>query len=231
MVEREGLLEALGGLLARGEQRPGVVGEHVDVLVALARLHRERPHLGHQHQVGDVLVDRRAAAVRPRLPRELPHALGIATHERDLDAVARELDRGGAADTARGSGEQDECHRVGLYRACHSLRGLHSLRCPRLRYRQADRPRTWQPRSNTLRAVTAVFRRLSRYRHLLHPALGGAVDARIRRPREEKVRRLGELCRVPVVHRRRIKPYAGVFDALRTVIHKHHACGQRCIHT
>ncbi len=48
MVEREGLLQALRGLLARGEQRPRVVGKHVDVLVVLADLLGQHPDVGHQ---------------------------------------------------------------------------------------------------------------------------------------------------------------------------------------
>ena len=110
VIQREGLLEALGGHLARGEQRPGVVREHVDLPVAPAHLLGERAHLGHQHQVGDVLVDRRAAAGRAGLHRDRLHALGVATDERELGAVAGELDRGGAADAAGGAGEQDERH-------------------------------------------------------------------------------------------------------------------------
>jgi len=43
MVQREGLLEALRGLLARGEQRPRIVGKDVDVLVAPADLVGQHP--------------------------------------------------------------------------------------------------------------------------------------------------------------------------------------------
>ena len=105
MVQREGLLESLGGHLARGEQRSGVVRQHIDVLVALANLLRERANVGHQHQVGDVLVDRRAPAGRPGLPRDGCNALGVAADEGHLGAFFGELDRSGLADAARGAGE------------------------------------------------------------------------------------------------------------------------------
>ena len=48
MVEREGLLQALRGLLARGEQCPRVVGKDVDVLVVPTDLLGQHPDVGHQ---------------------------------------------------------------------------------------------------------------------------------------------------------------------------------------
>jgi hypothetical protein len=45
MVQREGPLQALRRLLARGEQRPGIVGEDVDALVALADLVGEHSYV------------------------------------------------------------------------------------------------------------------------------------------------------------------------------------------
>ena len=89
---------------------PGVVGEHVDLLVALAQLAGQRAHLGHQRQVGDVLVDRRRRRAASRLARDCRDALRLAADERELGARAGELDRGGLADPARGSGEHDERH-------------------------------------------------------------------------------------------------------------------------
>jgi hypothetical protein len=64
MVQRKGLFEALRGLLARGEQGPGIVSQDVDVLVASADLLGEHPDVGHQRQVGNKPVDRPAAAGR-----------------------------------------------------------------------------------------------------------------------------------------------------------------------
>jgi hypothetical protein len=46
MVEREGLLQAIRGLLARGEQCPRVVGKDVDVLVVPTDLVGQRPDVG-----------------------------------------------------------------------------------------------------------------------------------------------------------------------------------------
>ena len=48
LVEREGLLQALRGLLARGEQCPRVVGKDVDVLVVPTDLLGQHPDVGHQ---------------------------------------------------------------------------------------------------------------------------------------------------------------------------------------
>lgn len=48
MVQREGLLQALRGLLARGEQCPRVIGKDVNVLVAPADLVGQHPDVGHQ---------------------------------------------------------------------------------------------------------------------------------------------------------------------------------------
>ena len=110
VVERERPLEALRGDLARGEQRACVVGEDVDVLVAALDLLGQGAHLGHQRQIGDVLVDGSAAAERLRLLRDRLHTLGLASDERELHPLARELQRGGAPDPACSSGEHDERH-------------------------------------------------------------------------------------------------------------------------
>ena len=48
MVQCEGLLQPLRRLLARGEQRPGIVGKDVDVPVAFTDLLGQHPHIGHQ---------------------------------------------------------------------------------------------------------------------------------------------------------------------------------------
>ena len=48
MVEREGLLQALRGLLARREQCPRVVGKDVDVLALPTDLVGQHPDVGHQ---------------------------------------------------------------------------------------------------------------------------------------------------------------------------------------
>jgi hypothetical protein len=110
MVQRKRLLESLGGRLARGEQRPGIVGEDVNLRLAPAHLLGQRPHLGHQHQVGDVLMDRRTAAGRPGFQGDSLDALGVATGERNLGALPGKLDRGGASDAASGTSQQHERH-------------------------------------------------------------------------------------------------------------------------
>ena len=48
MVERKGLLQALRGLRARGEQCPRVVGKDVDVLVVPTDRVGQHPDVGHQ---------------------------------------------------------------------------------------------------------------------------------------------------------------------------------------
>ena len=112
MVQRERALKALAGLLARGEQGTSVVGEHVDVLMRLAYICRKRAH------VCPSARGRRRAhapgapppAVASLLAQRSRHALVVAAHERQLGTLAGELDRGGLADAARGSGEQHESH-------------------------------------------------------------------------------------------------------------------------
>ena len=98
VVQRKGTLEALGGLLPRGEQSAGVVGQDIDVLVAVANLLREPADIGHQHQIGDVLMDGRSSDRRPGLLRDGSDALALATHNRHLCSLPSKVDRGGAAD-------------------------------------------------------------------------------------------------------------------------------------
>jgi hypothetical protein len=104
MVERECALQALRGLLARGEKGSGIVGQHVDVLITRANIFGESSYLGHQRKIGDVLVHRRAAG-RSSLARDILHALGLTTNECDLGSLSGVLDRGGAADSPRRSSE------------------------------------------------------------------------------------------------------------------------------
>src|SRR5580704_4057125 len=112
MVQRERLLEALGGQLARGEQRAGVVGEDVNVLVAPADVLGQGADLGHRRQIGYMLMNGCAAADSLRFSRYSAQALRLTTHERDLDALASQLDRRGSADAASSSSEHDERHLI-----------------------------------------------------------------------------------------------------------------------
>jgi hypothetical protein len=110
MVQGKGLLEALGGVPAGAEQGPGVVGQDVDAGIARTDLVGQPAHLGHQREIGDVLVHRGSCAGPPELIGDGLHTPGLAAHERHLGAVLRQLDRGRAADAAGRAGEQDECH-------------------------------------------------------------------------------------------------------------------------
>jgi hypothetical protein len=114
MVQGEGLLESLRGLLARGEQRPSIVGKDIDVLVAPADLVGQHPHIRHQRQVGHVPVDPPAAAGRRGFLSDQADALGIAAHEGDLGSSPHELDRGGSPDSTSGPSEHDNGHRADL---------------------------------------------------------------------------------------------------------------------
>ena len=75
--------------------------------MAPADLVGQHPDLGHQHQVRDVLMDRRAATGRRGFLGHRFDALGIAAHERHFGPLPGELDRGGAADPAGSPGEHD----------------------------------------------------------------------------------------------------------------------------
>lgn len=55
-------------------------------------------------------MHRRAPAGRGSFQGDRLDALGVATDERDLGALAGKLDRGGATDTASGTGQQHERH-------------------------------------------------------------------------------------------------------------------------
>jgi hypothetical protein len=107
VVEREGALEAVGRDLARREHRAGVVGEHVDALVALEQLGRQPADLVQALEVGDVLV-RRAGRGRGGLA----HVRRVAADDRDLRAAPRQLDRCGAPDPARRAGQHHQGHRA-----------------------------------------------------------------------------------------------------------------------
>ena len=100
--------------------------------VARAHLLGERTNLGHQHQVGDVLVDGRATAARPGFPSEGLDTLGVAAYEGDLDAAAGNLDRGRATDTTSSSGEKDECQGADLRQrdACEHSASIGAPGCP-----------------------------------------------------------------------------------------------------
>jgi len=110
MVQSKALLEAFGGLLARREQRAGVVGKDVDVLVALAQLLGQHPDLGHQSEVRQVPMYRRVAPRRRRIFGDRSEPKRITAHECDLSPSACELNRGGTADPAGGAGEHDYGH-------------------------------------------------------------------------------------------------------------------------
>jgi hypothetical protein len=78
--------------------------------MALANVLRERANIGHEPQVGDVLVNRRTYTGRAGLCSNSLNALAIATYERKLDTLAGELDGSRATDPASGPGEQDKGH-------------------------------------------------------------------------------------------------------------------------
>jgi len=110
VVQRKGLLEALGGLSPCGEQSPRVVRQDIDVIVALADLGGQRPNVAHQREIGNVLMDRRASSSGLRLVRNVPDALRLAADECDLDTISSELDRGRTADSACGACEEYDGH-------------------------------------------------------------------------------------------------------------------------
>jgi hypothetical protein len=113
MIQGEGLLEALGGLLARREQRSSIVGKDVDVLVAPADLFGQHADVGHQRQVGHVAVHPPAADRGGGLSDQAD-ALGITAHEDDIGSSPHELDRGGSPDSTSGPSEHDNGHRADL---------------------------------------------------------------------------------------------------------------------
>src|ERR1700686_4972882 len=78
--------------------------------MAFANVLRERANVGHERQVGDVLMNRRTSTGRPGFLGDGLDALAIAPHEGNLDTISRELDRRCVADSASGPGEQDEGH-------------------------------------------------------------------------------------------------------------------------
>ena len=80
------------------------------MFVCVAHLLGKSAHLGHQRQVGHVLVHRGPAFCRPRLASNLSHPVCVTPHQRHLRPLARELHRGSLADTACGSREQDQPH-------------------------------------------------------------------------------------------------------------------------
>jgi len=104
MVQRECSLEPFGGLLSGGEERPGIVRQDIDVLVACAHLLREGSNVHHERQVSDVLVHRRTAPGCSRFARHRLDPLRLATHERNLRALVGELDSSGSTDATSGTG-------------------------------------------------------------------------------------------------------------------------------
>ena len=110
MVEREGLLEAVGRHVARGEHGAGVVREHVDAPVGVEELAGKTANLVHPLQVGHVLVHRRAATGAPRHLRGRPYARRVTADDAELGAADGELDGGRVPDPARGAREDDRGH-------------------------------------------------------------------------------------------------------------------------
>ena len=130
MVQCEGLLEALRGLPARGEQCTSIVGKDGDVLVALADLVGQRPDVGHQRQVGHVPLDAPTATGRRGFFSDQPDALRIASHECDLGSSPREFDRSGPSDAASGPGEHDNGHTPDLTLHPNAATLAKRLACP-----------------------------------------------------------------------------------------------------
>jgi hypothetical protein len=85
-----------------------------------------RSDVGHQHQVGDVLVNWSASARRPGFCGDELHPPGLSADERDLDALRRDLDRGGLADAAGRARQEDQSHAGSLYLA-HGRREIACL--------------------------------------------------------------------------------------------------------
>jgi hypothetical protein len=112
VVEREGLLEAVGRHVAGREQRPGIVGEDVDPRVALEQRGREPAHLVHAREVGDVLVDRARRVLGGRA-----HPVGVAADDRDLGAPLSQLDRRRPADPPGRARQDHGRHAVKLANA------------------------------------------------------------------------------------------------------------------
>jgi hypothetical protein len=115
VVERESLLEAVGGQVARGEHGARVVRKHVDARVGVEQLGREPVYLLNPCEVGKVLVHGRAAAGGARLLRSRPHAHRVAADDPQLGAAARELDGARLADPARGTSEDQGWHQRKSY--------------------------------------------------------------------------------------------------------------------
>ena len=91
--------------LREANSAPALLASDVDVLVAIAQLLGERADAAITRQVGDVAVERRAAAGGLRLADDGVDPLGVAPDDGDLDSPPRELDRGRLADPPRRSGE------------------------------------------------------------------------------------------------------------------------------
>ena len=79
--------------------------------VGLEQLGGEPAYLVDPRQVGHVSVHGRAAAGSARLLRGRPHTRRVAADDAQLGPAAGELDGGGVANPARGTGEDRDWHR------------------------------------------------------------------------------------------------------------------------
>ena len=76
VVQGPGVLDAVDGGLARGEQAARVVDEDVEARVSLLQLGGDPTHLGLRREVGDDRLDPRVAALRLQLGDGRRGALG-----------------------------------------------------------------------------------------------------------------------------------------------------------
>ena len=92
MVEGEGHFQAFGGDATVGEDRAGVVDQHVDARFAGGDLAADAPRFGDPRQIGDVGA---VAATRRdllELGERRVSALRVARNEDDARALARQFD-------------------------------------------------------------------------------------------------------------------------------------------
>ncbi len=106
MVERPGLLEALGGHLMLGENGACIVHENVEPGIGGDDGRRQAPHLGLQRQIGDEMIDLRIARLLGDPGGRLAAALLVAPDDHDMRAHPGEAQRGLLADAERRAGDE-----------------------------------------------------------------------------------------------------------------------------
>lgn len=120
MIDGERRLQPVLGQPPLVHVDSGVVDEHVQPVVFLPHLRRERPHLFERRQVGGEVVESLAARSFADLGQRPLAALRVAPVQQDRRAQAREFQRGLPADAVGGAGDEDDSvfHCLGMCPVC-----------------------------------------------------------------------------------------------------------------